>query len=91
MNHTNNNKPTSSLIKFANMLAGVAAIFAAPLISKYVHIYAVNYLSKEFAYDYAYVGAWLLVALLIGCCYYGLSTLIQVLIFKLSQPRRDNF
>jgi len=88
---TQNTKVTSSLMRFSNMLSGVAAIFAAPHITKYVHADAVNYLSTTFNYSLAYWGGWLVVGLLVGCCYYGLSTLIQVLIFKLSQPRRVSF
>lgn len=89
-----NNQPkkaTSTLTKFTNMLSGVAAIFAAPYIQKYVHPFAVNYLADSFDHQLAYWGAWLAVGLLIGCCFYGLSTLFQILIFKVSNPQKPDF
>lgn len=84
-------KATSALMKFANMLSGVAAIFAAPYIQKYGHPFTVTYLSESFDYQLAHWGAWLVVGLLIGCCFYGLSTLFQVMIFRGSQPKQRDF
>jgi hypothetical protein len=85
------NKATSAMMKFANMLSGVAAIFAAPYVQQYVHPFTFNYLSNSFDHQLAYWGAWLVVGLLIGSCFYGLSTFFQILIFKGSQPRQRDF
>lgn len=91
MNQTNNTKPKSSLMLFASMLSGVAAILAAPYITEHVHRPAFDYLNTSFDATIAYWGAWVVVVLLIGCCYSGLSTLLQILVFKLAQPRRERF
>lgn len=91
MQPTRTSKPKSSLLLFANMLSAVAAILAAPLIAQEVHGRAVSYLSASFDATIANVGAWAIVALLIGCCYSGLSTALQILAFKLAQPRRNDF
>lgn len=91
MQSTRSSKPKSSLLLFANMLSAVAAILAAPLITQAVHGRAVAYLNSSLDATIASVGAWAIVALLIGCCYSGLSTALQILAFKLAQPRREHF
>ena len=84
-------KPKSSLMVFASMLSAVAAILAAPLIMKAAHWRVFQYLNASFDSFIAQCGAWLVVALLVGCCYSGLSTLLQILVFKMAQPRREHF
>lgn len=91
MNGTNNKTPKSSLVLFTNMISAVAAILVAPYITEHVRNPAFVYLNTSFDATIAYWGSWLVVVLLIGCCHSGLSTLLQVLVFKLAQPRRDQF
>ncbi len=78
---------------FANTVAAIGALFLVPYVSLNFRERVYHYILSGMDYEWAYWGSWLFVALTAVCCYFGGSSLLQVLVQSLfrSSARKGGF
>ncbi len=75
---------------FANTGAAIAALFLVPYVTQHFRVSVYYYIQTSMSEIWAYWGSWLFVALTAVCCYFSISTFLQVLVqllFRRSSPK----
>ena len=79
----NNHQPSAlerAISGFANTVAAIGALFLVPYVAQHYREEVFHYILTAMDYEWAYWGSWLFVTLTAICCYFGGSSLLQMLV-----------